>query len=95
VTMAELRSVVFLRDRECVAAILDPTHQCADVWGQRHSPTDLDSLTLGHVREHAGGKRRDEPGWCIAQCFQSNASHWESANASLVRAYLEGVRRAA
>lgn len=89
--MAELRELVFARDKACVLATLIH-HRCADRWGQEHDPDDLARLTLGHVREHAGGMRRDEPGWCIAQCGLSNQRHEESANAAIIRAYLLGWR---
>lgn len=91
-TMGRLRATVILRDERCVISVVDPTHHCFDRAGQRHRPDDLEALTLGHVREHPGGKRRDEPGWCIAQCWRSNDRHEESANAAAVRIYLAGVR---
>lgn len=91
--MGELRETVLLRDGECVAFTVDRSHICRDRWGQEHTPDDLASLTLGHVRKDPGGMRRDEPGWCVALCFVANDRHWESANAHIVRAYLEGVRR--
>ena len=90
-TLSDLREDVILRDRQCVLALLT-RHMCRDRWGFAHLPTDLDRLTLGHVREHPGGKRRDDEGWAIAQCGRSNDQHEESANAELVRAYLAGVR---
>lgn len=93
--MAELRSEVIYRDGACVASLLDRSHECRDRWGRPHRPDELDSLTLGHVREEPGGMRRDEPGWCIAQCWASNAEHWESANAVAARSYLVAVRNLA
>ena len=81
-TLAELRRVVLERDGGCVISKLDLGHRC------------VGRLTLGHVREHPGGKRRDEPGWCIAQCAMSNLLHDESRLASEVRAYLLGIRTA-
>lgn len=75
-----LREAVLSRDGGCVIAKLDLGHRCEG------------RLTLGHVREHPGGMRRDEPGWCIAQCHESNVRHDESRLASEVRAYLMGVR---
>lgn len=77
---ADIRDAVFLRDRDCVIAKLDLSHRCQG------------PLTLGHVREFPGGKRRDDVGWCIAQCLRSNELHDESRLASEVRAYLAGVR---
>ena len=92
-TLSALRWTVILRDGGCVIAqVVDRAHVCQDRYGQVHPATELDSLTLGHVREHPGGKRRDEEGWCIAQCARSNLEHMESADAAVVRAYLAGVR---
>lgn len=83
--LGDLRAYVILRDRSCVIGKLDRSHIC-------DPGTPEGRLTLGHVREHPGGKRRDEPGWCIAQCARSNEQHDESRLASEVRAYLAGVR---
>lgn len=91
-SIGHLRALVIARDRQCIPALLDPTHECRDAWGAPHMPDDMSRLTLGHVRQHAGGMRRDHAGWCIAQCFVSNLEHWESSHADLARAYLAGVR---
>lgn len=90
----ELHDVVILRDRQCVAAALDRSHQCRDKWGEEHEPFDLDKLTLDHVRDQRG-RRQDLAEWCIATCSQANVvEHWESANRSLAQAYLRGVQAA-
>lgn len=93
--LSDLRRVVIARDGRCVISEIDAGHRCADGFGNHHEPDDLPSLTLGHVREHPGGKRRDEPGWCIAQCAASNLAHDESRLASEVRAYLVAMRKVA
>lgn len=93
--MGELRANVLFRDGRCVASLLDGHHICADRWGEEHRPDDLDRLTLEHVREHPGGMRRDEPGWCLTLCFAANMAHWSSANPVAARSYLAGVRREA
>lgn len=90
-----LREAVLLRDRECIAAVLDKSHRCRDRHGYEHEPDDIARLTVEHVRELAGGERRDTYGWLLALCHDANAvSHWGSANRDICRAYLEGVRRA-
>ena len=68
-----LRRLVIERDRECVILLADASHVCRDRWGEPHRPDDRTKLTLEHVREHAGGKRRDDPGWCVAVCYAANA----------------------
>lgn len=81
-TIAGVRAYVLERDGSCVIALLDKGHRCQG------------PLTLGHVREHPGGMRRDDAGWCIAQCLRSNELHDESRLAAEVRAYLLAWRRA-
>ena len=84
--------MVILRDRICVAALLDKTHVCRDKWGEEHEPYDLSKLTLDHVKDERG-RRQDLPDWCIATCSQANVTeHWTSANRALASAYLAGVR---
>lgn len=90
-TRGALRAAVIARDGQCVIAYLVPDHRCRDQWGQPMHPSDPAGLTLGHVREHPGGRRRDEARWCIAQCFGSNLEHAESAHAEAVRAYLAAL----
>jgi hypothetical protein len=41
---------VLLRDRMCFLARLDDTHICRGRWGDPHAATDLDQLTLEHVK---------------------------------------------
>ena len=92
---SELRAIVINRDGGCLLARFDELHECEDQWGTRHSPYDLSRLTLEHVREHAGGMRRDDPGWCVALCHRANVEH--TATRSQYRAqvlrYLEDIRR--
>lgn len=92
--LAALHDAVILRDRMCIAALLDLSHQCRDKYGDTHEPYELDKLTLDHVRDRRG-RRQDLAEWCIATCSQANsAEHWESANRNLAQAYLAGVRAA-
>ena len=94
-TRSELRAIVINRDGACLLALLDPTHLCEDQWGQGHSPYDLSRLTLEHVREHPGGMRRDDPGWCVALCHRANVEHTATRaqyRAQVLR-YLSDIRR--
>lgn len=93
-TLSELRAKVLNRDGQCILAQFDDTHECADTWGTNHSPYDLDRLTLEHVREHPGGRRRDELGWCVAMCHRANIEHMGSTTEVRRRLndYLMGVR---
>jgi hypothetical protein len=87
-----LRTLVINRDRQCIAALLDKTHACADRWGQPHAPTVLLKLTLEHVKDERG-RRQDLPGWCVANCHKANVEeHHESANRRDYQIYLAGVR---
>jgi len=92
---SELRALVIARDGGCILALLYPRfHQCRDRWGEPHLPDDLRKLTLEHVREHPGGMRRDDPGWCVAMCATANTEHAGSTTEPrrLINAYLAGVR---
>lgn len=93
-TPSELRRAVIERDKGCVIGLhIDLSHICRSRHGMAHLPTDLDYLTLEHVREYAGGQRRDEPGWCVALCHSANAvTHEGSALRNELRIYLAGVR---
>ena len=92
---SDLRALVINRDGGCLLAELDPIHECEDQWGRGHSPYDLSKLTLEHVREHPGGRRRDEPGWCVALCHRANIEHALTRKdmRAEVLAYLRGIRR--
>lgn len=89
--LGELRVAVLRRDRQCVAYLLDRLHtQCRDQWGQPHAPTDIDKLTLEHVKQD--GKRIDKPLHCIALCHGANVlDHWSSANNEIANAFLMGI----
>ena len=91
----DLHTYVISRDQSCVVAEVNLGHVCKDEWGHPHLATDVRKLTLGHIKEHPGGMRRDEPGWCIAQCSDSNIAHEETNhdNRIAIRAYLLGIRR--
>ena len=91
---AELRRRVMARDRRCVLAQLSKLHQCRDTWGNAHLPSETERLTIEHVREHPGGKRRDEYGWLVAMCARANEQHEGSTteNRALLNAYLLGIR---
>ena len=97
-TRSELRRMVIARDQGCILALVaNRSHQCRDQWGDPHQPDQLDKLTLEHVREHPGGMRRDEPGWCVAMCAEANIEHRGSTTEArrLINAYLAGVRAVA
>ena len=93
-SLSELRRLVIERDRCCVVwLVADRSHICRDRWGEAHPADDMERLTLEHVREHAGGRRRDEAGWCVAVCFSANVwTHEASQYRHDLRAYLAGVR---
>jgi hypothetical protein len=93
---SDLRTTVILRDRQCVLALVDRSHKCADVWGRPQHPAELDKLTLEHVRMDAGGARLDDEGHCVSMCASANVNHEGSTteNRRLLNAYLAGVRAA-
>lgn len=90
-------ALVIQRDRQCIAALLDNSHECADRWGTKHHAADPDKLTVEHVREHPGGMRRDDEGWLVAMCHSGNVvEHWGSSteNRRMLNIYLRGIRAA-
>lgn len=90
----DLRRAVIERDRQCIAALLDLSHECKDKWGRPHNARDMNRLTLEHIVDRRG-RRLDEPLWCIALCSEGNVvQHWSNANRDVAWAYLEGIRTA-
>jgi hypothetical protein len=88
-----VRQQVLDRDRQCVAALLDRSHQCRDTWGEPHSPWDRARLTIEHVKDEPmmGKRAPSDPGHLVAMCHGGNAvEHWGSANRGLCLAYLAG-----
>lgn len=93
-SLGVLRTEVINRDRQCVAALLDLSHECRDQWGQPHVPGALLKLTLEHVKDRRG-RRFDDEFHCIALCSKGNVQdHWSDANRPLAWAYLAGVAAA-
>ncbi len=94
---AAVRSLVFDRDRRCLAALLDKGHDCRDKWGGRTRSDDMLTMTIEHVREEPGGHRFDDVLHLVAMCWAANVvQHWGSSteNRALLNAYLAGVRAA-
>jgi hypothetical protein len=92
----ELRRLIFHRDRQCVAAILDRGHQCRDQWGEPCDPHDERALTIEHVKsEPMMGKRApSDTRHLVVLCHDANTvSMWGSAHRDLLRAYLAGCHR--
>lgn len=79
---SDLKRTVLLRDGACVLSILDRLHVCRDTFGVPHGPSELRLLTLEHVREHAamGGKKVDDPRWCVALCAFYNGPNVVTAD---------------
>lgn len=73
-TMGGLRHFVINRDGVCLGYVHDPTHQCANQWGDRHGPYDLDEMTLEHVPGVHGPTdvRRDDEAHCVTLCSRLN-----------------------
>ena len=79
----------------CVAPHLDPmAGECHDRWGNLVRPYAVEALTLDHVREEPGGRRRSEPRWLVAACSGHHVfGGWCSANRPKLREYLEKVNQ--
>jgi hypothetical protein len=89
----EVAEAVFARDLAvaggCVPRYLGAPGPCADRWGEVHLPNVR--LTLNHVREHSGGKRRSEVRWLVSGCWRHNVQGWELAHVQQLRDYLANV----
>lgn len=88
--LRDLRSIVLVRDGECVEHKRNPRHACHDVWGNLHGPHALERLTVEHVKpELAMGKRApSEPEHCIALCWQVNSQPPSKEQREWYREYL-------
>lgn len=89
-----LREAILRRDRQCLAALLDRSHQCRDQWGQPCSPRLESALTIEHVKDEPmmGKRAPSDPGHLVALCWDANVvSLWGSAHRDLLRAYLAGT----
>ena len=88
--LRELRSIVLVRDGECVEHKRNPRHTCHDVWGEIHGPHAVDKLTLEHVKAdlRMGVKAPDVPERVIAVCWQVNAQPPSKEQRAWYREYL-------
>jgi len=84
---------VLRRDGACVLWQLDRDHLCKDAWGTPHKPTDLDRLTMEHVKDElAMGKRApSDPQHLVALCAHANIGVPSKAQRALLRQYLREV----
>ena len=89
----ELHAYVLDRDKVCIAARYDPTHQCMTRFRQPHAPDDRKKLTLDHVHHAATtSKRAKSNKWhLVAACGWANNEGWCSANRQTERDYLREV----
>ncbi len=90
----ELHAAVLVRDRMCVRARMDRAHECRDVWGNPHSPRDLERLQLDHIQEGYGrmGKRAPSTmGTLVALCAGAHLGGWATAHRPELRAYLASL----
>lgn len=70
----------------CVMKFLGAPGECRNKWGEIHPPHL--QLTMGHVREHAGGMRRSEVRWLVAGCWFHGVQGWELGHTQELRDYL-------
>ena len=89
----ELRRAVMARDGMCFLARVDPAHVCRDVWGDRHSPDDLNRLTIEHVKDEPmmGRKAPDSLTNLIVLCGYANVAVPSKAERVRMRDYLRAV----
>jgi len=90
----EVREAVLRRDQMCVLAKTRyPGHICRTAWGYQHRPTDLDLLTMEHVKDDlAMGKRApSDPQHLVALCAHANIGVPSKAQRAMLRQYLREV----
>lgn len=88
-----LREAVLRRDGACLAWKMDPEHQCRDRFGWPHSPTDVDRLTLEHVKDHLrmGVRAPSDMAHLVALCGAANDAVPSKEMRAAFRAYLAEV----
>jgi hypothetical protein len=90
-----IREAVLLRDRRCVASVLEPGHWCRDRWGRDHRTDDLDKMTLDHVQEgygRMGVRAPSDPAHLVTLCWGAHLlTHWATSHRPALRDYLAGV----
>lgn len=89
----EVREQVLLRDLLCFLYRIDKSHKCFDTFGNPHEPTDLNSLTLDHVKDEPtlGKKARSDTKHLMALCGAANVKGVSREVRQLQRAYLRRV----
>lgn len=90
----DLHREVILRDGECLAARLGFVHECSDRNGYRHASTDLDRLTVEHVKDESrmGKRAPSDAAHLVALCYSRNVAVPSRAMREAFRAYLlEGI----
>jgi len=96
-----VRETVLLRDLRvaggCVAAFLDPEHQCRSRWGLPHFPGAIAELTLDHIQEgygRLGARAKSDSAHLVSLCWGAHLhSGWATSHRPLLREYLERVER--
>jgi len=96
-----MRQTVLLRDKRCVAALVDPAAGvCFDEWGHECSPWDMSRLEADYVRHGAIGARHVLPEDHIALCAGHHRGTgpqagriWATSHRRELRDRLAGVRR--
>lgn len=90
---AELREFILTRDQRCFLAKLYDDHVCHDVWGTEHASSDLERLTLEHVKDESmmGKRAPSDPSHLIALCGYANFMVPSKAERTAMRGYLRVV----
>jgi len=87
----DVRRAVMERDRVCVLSFLEPGHECRNVWGDPHPPSE--QLSYEHVKPDLamGMAKVDDPRWGVALCGAANVRPPTKVQRALFRIYLAGV----
>ena len=86
---ADTVSAVLVRDRGCVAAQIDPDHECRSALGYPHRWDDLAQMTMEHVKDQPrlGVRAPSDIGHLIALYHAANL-YWGPTHREEERAWI-------
>ena len=89
----ELRRAILTRDGACLLSKIEPDHACRDLWGNPHAPTDLDRLTLEHVKDASmmGRRAPSDAAHLVALCAAANFGVPSKSQRDAFRSYLRAI----
>lgn len=89
----DVAAFVFRRDGACVPSMLGAPGLCTDTFDNVLAATNVERMTLDHVRDHAmmGKRAPSDAAHLIVTCAGHGVQRWELANRDVIRTYLSKV----